>query len=267
MSYLNARYLANANGQFISQDPVARDIGTILPTNTSNSTCTSNSNTNTTSDNSSTCGSEKSGAKPGYLLNVNGGATPYTQTTILSDPQMLNAYSYARNNPITMSDPSGLWAIAITGSLGAEIGAGPGIGGTFGGGWAYASGKSSGPEVGAVWNSGYIIGGDGASGRVGWQTAGDTKSNKGTGILGGYAGFGIGFSFSRSANTIEEIAPNGVSMQTNYNIPGFKLNTKNISVPGVTKPEGSAPTFNIGLGCCASISTYPVSTISKKINK
>ncbi len=267
LSYLNARYYDGGNGKFISQDPVARDIGTILPTKESNSTCTSNSNANITSGNSSTCGSGNNGTKPGYLLNVNGGATPYSQTTLLADPQMLNSYSYSRNNPINFSDPSGLWAIAITGSIGAEIGFGAGVGGTFGGGWAFASGKGSGPEYGAVWNSGYIIGGDGASGRMGWQTPGAEKSNKGTGVLGGYAGMGIGIAFSRSANTIEQIAPNGVSMQTNYNAPAFKLNNKNFNLPGVTKVEGSTPTFNIGLGAIGSISTYPVSTISRKLNK
>jgi hypothetical protein len=32
---------------------------------------------------------------------------------LLSDPQQLNAYAYARNNPITMSDPSGKYAELI----------------------------------------------------------------------------------------------------------------------------------------------------------
>ena len=222
LNYMNARYYEGVKGKFVSQDPVSRDIGTILLPSPSNSACASNWSGNTMSGNSSTCGSEKNGTKPGYLINVNGGALPYSQLTLLTDPQMLNSYSYGRNNPITMSDPSGLWAVAITLNLGAEIGAGPGIGGTVGGGWAYASGNGSGGQVGAVWNSGYIVGGDGGSGRVGWQMSG-AKSNKGTGVLGGYAGVGIGISFSRSANTIEDIAPNGVSMQTNYNIPAFKV--------------------------------------------
>ena len=135
LNYMNARYYEGVKGKFVSQDPVSRDIGTILLPSPSNSVCASNWSGNTMSGNSSTCGSEKNGTKPGYLINVNGGALPYSQLTLLTDPQMLNSYSYGRNNPITMSDPSGLWAVAITLNLGAEIGAGPGIGGTVGGGW------------------------------------------------------------------------------------------------------------------------------------
>lgn len=79
MSYLNARWMGNHEGRFVSQDPVARDIGSM----------------------------EKI---PVYILVMglnNGGMLD--QTAVLSDPQMLNSYSYAVNNPITKSDPSGLW--------------------------------------------------------------------------------------------------------------------------------------------------------------
>lgn len=60
MSYLQARYLLNANGQFISQDPM-------------------------------------------FL------GDPGKQR--LSDPQQLNSYNYASNNPINGSDPLGLFDI------------------------------------------------------------------------------------------------------------------------------------------------------------
>ncbi len=35
---------------------------------------------------------------------------------LLSDPQQLNLYSYARNNPIIASDPSGLWVFYVPGT-------------------------------------------------------------------------------------------------------------------------------------------------------
>jgi RHS repeat-associated protein len=66
-SYLNARYYQGSRGQFMSQDPVFLAIG-----------------------------SGKQFAQSRQKL-----------ATILSDPQLLNSYSYARGNPITLSDPTG----------------------------------------------------------------------------------------------------------------------------------------------------------------
>ncbi|MEK7564320.1 MAG: FG-GAP-like repeat-containing protein [Patescibacteria group bacterium] len=52
------------------------------------------------------------------------GVDPRTQEA-LRDPQSLNSYSYARNNPITLSDPNGEWVHIA-------IGAGAGIVGQYG---------------------------------------------------------------------------------------------------------------------------------------
>lgn len=68
LSYLNARYYNGVQGQFISEDPVFLAIGS---------------------------------PKLNQLMNGHLG-------DILSDPQILNAYSYARDNPISREDPSGL---------------------------------------------------------------------------------------------------------------------------------------------------------------
>lgn len=68
LNYLNARYYNSGIGRFLSQDPVALAIG----------------------DN------EK-------IKQLTG----KSQEEILQDPQQLNLYSYARNNPITLSDPTG----------------------------------------------------------------------------------------------------------------------------------------------------------------
>jgi RHS repeat-associated protein len=70
LSYLNARYYGGSHGQFLSQDPVFRAIG-----------------------------------NPGEIKNL----TKVEQDKILMDPQAVNSYSYARNNPIRYSDPEGLW--------------------------------------------------------------------------------------------------------------------------------------------------------------
>src|SRR3989344_3273858 len=65
LDYLNARYYDAMRGQFISQDPLARD----------------------------------------------------NPEKFLTDPQQLNTYSYARNNPINASDPSGLLTLIIPGTF------------------------------------------------------------------------------------------------------------------------------------------------------
>jgi hypothetical protein len=96
MSYLNARYLNNANGQFISLDPVARDIAMM----------------------------EK---MPAYILVMNQGGGMIDQNTVLSDPQLLNLYSYSKNNPITLSDPSGKYVEIATGVTGFGMSGATGI--------------------------------------------------------------------------------------------------------------------------------------------
>ena len=70
-SYLNARYYQGSRGQFMSQDPVFLGIG--------------------------------SGGQDKRSKQQLG--------ALLSDPQLLNAYSYSRNNPLSLSDPSGEFLI------------------------------------------------------------------------------------------------------------------------------------------------------------
>lgn len=71
LSYLNARFYQSDRGQFLRQDPVFQALG-----------------------------------NPGRVKQL----TQREQYEILSDPQMLNSYSYARNNPIANKDPEGAWA-------------------------------------------------------------------------------------------------------------------------------------------------------------
>jgi len=68
LNYLNNRYLNSARGQFLSQDRVFLSVG-----------------------------------NPYELQNLAG----RSMRELLTDPQLFNSYSYARNNPIAYSDPTG----------------------------------------------------------------------------------------------------------------------------------------------------------------
>jgi RHS repeat-associated protein len=78
LSYLQMRYYSGGNGKFISQDPVARDVGMM----------------------------QKQSA---YILALNQTPRQVDQYAVLSDPQTLNFYTYSKNNPIIYGDPSGLF--------------------------------------------------------------------------------------------------------------------------------------------------------------
>ena len=68
LNYLNARYYRGAQGQFLSQDPLFLAVG-----------------------------------DPRRVKQM----TQSDLRAILTDPQALNSYSYARNNPIVRKDPAG----------------------------------------------------------------------------------------------------------------------------------------------------------------
>lgn len=84
LNYMQARYQNPTRGQFISQDPVARDIGMIKK------------------------------MQP-YVLAFSNNPTEIDQTYVLSNPQLLNSYSYSLNNPINYSDPSGKCPFCVIG--------------------------------------------------------------------------------------------------------------------------------------------------------
>lgn len=88
LDYLNARYYDAKRGQFITQDPLARD----------------------------------------------------NPEQFLADPQQLNSYSYAKNNPITLSDPSGFIPSPLQGAqMASQIYQNGHEGDNLSGGWQYNS--------------------------------------------------------------------------------------------------------------------------------
>jgi RHS repeat-associated protein len=74
LSYLNARYYDPARGQFLSQDPTFLAIGN---------------------------------------MNELRRLTRQEQSIVLSEPQALNSYAYAKENPLLYKDAEGLWALKL----------------------------------------------------------------------------------------------------------------------------------------------------------
>lgn len=118
LALLNARYYNPAQGQFLTQDPTFLAIG------------------------------DRS-----QLQQL----TKQEQQKVLSDPQQLNSYSYARGNPISSKDPSGLWALklgaagtipgwGLSGEVGIQLDL-QGIEYYYGAGLAGGGGLSFGPQI------------------------------------------------------------------------------------------------------------------------
>ena len=76
LDYFNARYMDPSRGQFTSEEPIFLNIG-----------------------------------DPNQVKQL----SQQEQQTYLTDPQVLNSYSYGRDNPITRKDPNGKQAVAAVG--------------------------------------------------------------------------------------------------------------------------------------------------------
>jgi RHS repeat-associated protein len=139
---LQARYYDGSKGEFLSEDPAFLAVGS-----------------------------------PGQLQQLSN----QEQTQFLMDPQQLNSYSYANDNPITKSDPRGLWALrfwvsgtipgwGLTGEMGVQTDF-RGVEYYYGAGLAGGGGISVGPQFTtadlshqySITTSGFAQGGAGAS--------------------------------------------------------------------------------------------------------
>ena len=207
LDYAKMRYYDNTRGQFLSEDPSFLAVG-----------------------------------DPLKLLQVTGRA----QNAFLSDPQLMNSYTWGRGNPITNKDPDGNFSIGFSYNANLE--------GGFG---AYSAAYGSAninivvdPATRQVWlvqsntaavNSGYMNN---------YQSAPD--NGKVPFVLGLYGGRGVSASLSPKTTDPNDIQ--GMENSVNVNIPVLSF--------GAQGEETGKPTYSVSPGVkgIASVSQYPVYT-------
>jgi RHS repeat-associated protein len=208
LSYLNARYYDSGRGQFLGQDPVFRALG-----------------------------------DDGVLKAL----ADKKQSYFLADPQKLNAYSYALNNPISNSDLKGLFAIGVGAGVNAEAGAGL-YGATTMSITAYLlvnedTGDASFVTTFTTGSSAGITGIDNISYPA--------KAPKNSGVLFGSASAGLSLTYAPDAKKPSDLG--GVS------------NNKSITIPFVSfqvSDSGNQKSYTIAPGVKGpgSVSSYPTNT-------
>jgi RHS repeat-associated protein len=211
LTYAKARYYEQDIGRFLSQDPVFNLIG-----------------------------------DPQRLREKN----QLDRNRILRDPQMLNAYVYGRNNPLTYIDSTGEYGVFVQGNISGDAGLISGFAGSYSRGYGFvtesslpgltdrASYESHGGLVGSPFQS---ITGRGVQGIEGGNT-----------VLGFSAGIYAGLTFT---NAREAAEVRGVNQ-----IHSFSVGPAAIQWSRSTKGIWSF-SINLGLGPPSlSYSSYPTIT-------
>jgi len=89
LSYLQARYYDGSKGEFLSEDPTFQAVGTSKLREML----------------------DRASGSPGGFSGAGSAEQQDRQALVrfLEDPQLMNSYGYAHDNPVTKSDPTGLW--------------------------------------------------------------------------------------------------------------------------------------------------------------
>jgi RHS repeat-associated protein len=165
---------------------------------------------------------------------------------VLTDPQGLNSYSYANDNPITKSDPNGRFSIGLSYNGNLERG--------FGAyGANYGSSNLNLVVNPATWQAWVVQSNSGAinSGYMSnYQSAPD--NGKAPFVIGLYGGRGLSVSFSPKMTNPNDIQ--GTEDSVNVNGPLVSI--------GAQGEESGNPTYSVSPGVkgVASFSRYPVYT-------
>jgi hypothetical protein len=170
---------------------------------------------------------------------------------VLSDPQSLNSYSYANDNPITKSDPNGrdatTYSVGITGELG--------FGACGGGSASIGFGIIYNPQTGQRWIAFPVISYGATVGTPNASVVTAGKDQKAPFILGAYAGGGFSFGYSPQVTDPTQLLNGPAQDTSNFNAP-----FGSVSVSGEGTPSA---TYGFGGGAkgVASVSTYPTRTV------
>jgi RHS repeat-associated protein len=175
---------------------------------------------------------------------------------VLTDPQSLNSYSYANDNPITNSDAKGLWSISYNlAGIGAEEGFGLFAGGTASLSMSFVWGRDGGFALtrSAAGTGGY------SQNSVSYPASPNGQQPF---IYGLFMGAGCsypcggnlnqyGVSFSPTVSRLDDL--NGPADSMNFNYEGASF-SRQVDASGNVTYGGSYR----GIAKGASVSTYPV---------
>jgi hypothetical protein len=238
---MQARYQNSSRGQFISEDP-------IFLGDPRQQVLTDPQSLNTPWATHSASNLASAAGLNGYAQS-RGNSTSGWSDAWLRNPQAQNAYGYARDNPITMSDPSGLWGVFATGNVGGDAGLGEGFSGSLQSGVGFTMGNSwsSLVDFGAYSSYGGLVGGPFQS--VTLEGAKGIKDSNHA-VFGLAGGVSAGLTFT-NATRISQL--DGISQ-------GYNLNFGIGSASWSSSNGIWAFSFNLGLKPAASFSTYPAAT-------
>ncbi len=241
LNYMQARYQDPQRGEFLSEDPIflGDPKGQVL--------------TDPQSLNSGrTMGASNSASASGWNGNTQSRGNSIFPAEFLLDPQRQNSYSYARNNPVNMADPSGLWGIFYSGNVGGDAGLAEGFSGSLSSGVGFTAGNSlSAPvDFGAFSSYGGLVGGPFQS----VTTQGVNGINNSN-----YAVFGLAGGVSRgvtftNATRISQLQGSAISWNVNLGIGTVSWSRSTEGIWSVSLSLGAKPII--------SFSTYPTMTVT-----
>jgi hypothetical protein len=251
---MKARYYDSSVGHFLSEDPLFLSLGDV-------------GRAGDIMDKSDSAAAER-GLRSARKTGANDASK---LRRLLSDPQQLNSYAYARNNPLALVDPSGLVGVGVTVGGTAEIGdymAGAGATASTGGGVFW--GSSTGFSLGGITSAGSFAAC--SSGEASYPSSPKNDNH----VLGAYTGAGASI-FLTNADSASDLS--GASKTYSINL-GFFLRGGTIQISSGKNAEGKtiwmfsyggpipgAPATGVGFGASASAYNTQTTVSNKSATK